>query len=197
MENHNLLQSYRFGESIDLILAAKSGNIQAFNRLILEYQDPIYSLVSYLCGDSQDSERITQLVFQCIRNELAGCSLENFHLWVFQIAFSVCHKQLSRNYSWVFNRRNHHYPASKEPMTGNLVKDPESKTEQFPGNETMYMQQCLVQLPYKYREVIVLVDIGAMDYASTAIILKISEAVVRRRLSQARQYFARTGSVHL
>lgn len=197
MSGHNLFQSYRFGESQDLILAARSGNLQAFNRLILEYQDPIYSLVSYLCGDARSSERITQLVFQRVLKELPGCSLEDFYVWIFQVALKVCQKQLNRNNLWSFNRHNHNHPTNETLIRKDLVQAQNHKPKFIPENDAAYLQQRLVNLPYRYREVIVLIDIGAMDYASTARILNISEMDVRQRLTKARQQLAFADSVHL
>lgn len=149
-------------ETPDLIYAAQQGNLQAFNRLIADYGDLIYRLISRAALPGLDAEPFAQTAIQTIYRKLPGYRGGDFRLWIFKHLVNFCRSQI---------RRNHSHP--KEPQ--------EIKTEE------QILQWCLSKLPMNERLVVILVDMEKLNYGETAVVLGIPAKAVQSRLARARR----------
>lgn len=74
----------------ELVLAAKSGNRDAFNELISNYTDRIYRLAWKLSGNEEDASDIFQETFLKAVDNIDSFRLESsFGTWLYTIAMNV------------------------------------------------------------------------------------------------------------
>ena len=171
-----------------LIEQAQAGDLDAFNQLVLHYQDGLYHYAVSLVNDPDLAEDITQesliKAFQNIKN-LQGYS---FRAWLFRIITNTA-RDLAR-------RIARHPSVSLYPKDGNgeevespeWLIDPTSSVEEIvQGNEfSARLYELLDELPEAYRNVLFLVDVQEMDYIEAAQILNIPLGTVKSRLARAR-----------
>jgi RNA polymerase sigma factor (sigma-70 family) len=148
-------------ETPELIYAAQHGNLQAFNRLIADYGDLIYRLLSRAALPDLDAEPLTQAAIQNIYRKLPGYRDGDFRLWIFKHLVNFCRSRI---------RRNHSHP----------------KKLQETSTEEQILQRCLSELPVEERLVVILVDMEKLSYGETAAVLGIPVKAVQSRLARAR-----------
>src|SRR5512133_875943 len=83
-------------DETSLILEAKHGDLDAFNRLVLAYQDQTYNLAFRLLGEDASAQDATQIAFinayQAIKSYRGG----SFRAWILRILTNVCYDELRR-----------------------------------------------------------------------------------------------------
>jgi len=149
-------------ETPDLIYAAQQGNLQAFNRLIADYGDLIYRLLSRAALPGLDAEPLTMAAIRNLYRKLPGYRGDDFRLWIFKHLVNFCRSGIRRNQS-----------HTKEPQ--------EIKTEE------QILQRCLSKLPMEERLVVILVDMEKLNYDEAAVVLGIPVRVVQSRLARGRR----------
>ena len=177
-----------FLDEIDLIAAAKQGDLEAFNSLVLSYQDRIYNLSARILGDKDLAEDITQNTFLTAYLNLPRFRNGSFRSWLYRIATNLCYD---------VHRRQKRYPLMSladndlaeerlSPISNFSSSSvlPEKEIERHESEQAI--QHALNQLEMNHRAVIVLVDIQDNDYQEAAQILGIPVGTVKSRLVRAR-----------
>lgn len=171
-----------------LIADALQGDIDAFNHLVLKYQDLLYNHAYGLLGDRQMAEDVTQdgfiRAFQRI-NQFRGGS---FRAWLLRIVTNACYD--------VTRRFQRHPTVSLFPEneSGEEIESPAWEADPGPSVEvlvernafTTQVYRALDELPAAYRSVLILVDLQGLDYVEVAHILNIPLGTVKSRLTRAR-----------
>lgn len=172
----------------DLVRVAQKGDTEAFNQLVLSYQDRIFSLAVRILGDEDAADDITQNTFLSAYLNLPRFRNGSFRSWLFRIATNLCYD--------VHRRRKRHPLLSienKDLAEENILPlydfsapslIPESAVEKLELERTV--QHALNQLEEDQRTVVVMVDIQEFDYRETAQILGIPIGTVKSRLARAR-----------
>jgi RNA polymerase sigma-70 factor (ECF subfamily) len=172
----------------DLVLAAQKGDLEAFNHLVLSYQDRIFNLSARILGDHDLAEDITQNTFLTAYLNLPRFRNGSFRSWLFRIATNLCYD---------VHRRHKRYPVlSLENEV--LAEERNSPLHDFSGSSIMpemeverheleqVIQQALNRLDADQRTLVVLIDQQDFDYAEVAQILRIPIGTVKSRLARAR-----------
>lgn len=167
-------------DTLKLIFAAQAGDLQAFNRLLLEYQDAIHSLIYYLCP-GQDVEAKMQTAILQVYRCLPGYHAGDFRLWLFKIVVNVCRGAQPRHWFKILPSRNGRKPQLS--ISGRALPLNRNKSESI---GTPDIQSCLSNLDPEQREIVVLIDMEKLDYAQAAAVLGIPLNSVSKRLSRAR-----------
>jgi RNA polymerase sigma-70 factor, ECF subfamily len=177
----------------ELILAARKGDVGAFNQLVLSYQDRIYNLATRIVGDIDVAEDITQNTFLTAYLNLPRFRNGCFRSWLYRIATNLCYD--------VYRRHKRHPVLSldnNDLAEENLVPlsdfsspsvSPEAEVERLELERLV--QSALDQLDTDHRAVVVLVDLQNCDYQEAAQILRIPIGTVKSRLARARQHLHR------
>lgn len=177
-------QSFEHG----LVFNATNGNLDAFNQLVLDYQDIVYNHVYHLLGDHDWAEDVTQESFIKAYQKLDDYRGGSFRAWVLRIATNASYD--------LFRRASRHPTQPLYPVTddGEEVESPawlvdpassvEKTVQQKEDDEDLY--RMLNELPLAYRSVILLVDVYEMDYAEVAEALHLPIGTVKSRLARAR-----------
>lgn len=172
-----------------LIQAARRGDLDAFNRLVLDYQDMLYNQAYRVIGEPDAAEDATQEAFISAFRKLRTYRGGSFKSWLLRIVTNACYDEL--------RRRKRRPVAPLEPITrdGDDVESPywlidpsESPEESVQRSElAQAIQHCLNQLSPDFRMVVVLVDVQGLDYSDAAQIIEKPLGTVKSRLARARQ----------
>jgi len=171
-----------------LILEAQRGELDAFNRLVLAYQDMVYSQAYRMMGEGPAAEDATQDAFIAAFRKLSTYRGGSFKAWLLRIVTNVCYDEL---------RRRKRRPTTPLEPTDNDDEEIESPRWLSDPNETpeeraerqelaRALQRCLNGLPEEFRSVVALVNIQGMDYTEAADVLGKPLGTVKSRLARAR-----------
>ncbi len=172
----------------DLIRDAKQGDLEAFNRLVLAYQDRLYNIAYRILGDSALAADSTQEAFILAFRKLNTYRGGSFKAWIFRIVTNACYDELRRQ------KRRPTVPL--EPLTDDEQEiesprwiadpsaSPEEKLEILELDQAI--QNCINALPLEFRAVVVLADIQGLGYKETALALKKPLGTIKSRLARAR-----------
>ena len=171
-----------------LIRDAKRGDLDAFNRLVLEYQDMLYNTAYRILGDPAHAADATQEAFISAFHRLTSYRGGSFKAWLLRIVTNACYDEL---------RRQKRRPTTPlEPLTEN---DDEMETPRWLADsaaspeqqvETLELEQaiqnCIEALPPDFRAVVILTDMQGLDYQEVAAALKKPLGTIKSRLARAR-----------
>ena len=175
-------------ESI-LIRNAKKGDIDAFNRLVLTYQEQVFNLACRMLNDEMAAEDVAQKTFINAFHHLKSFRGGSFRAWVLRIAANNSYDEL---------RRKKRKPT--QPLTvidfesGEEMDDPiwleddrDSPEEHILKKELEeVIQRCIDRLPKTYRAVLILVDVQGFEYQEASLIAGSPIGTIRSRLARAR-----------
>ncbi len=172
----------------NLVRVAQKGDLDAFNQLVLSYQDGIFNLAARIIGDEDAAEDITQNTFLAAYLNLRGFRNGSFRGWLYRIATNLCYD---------VHRRHKRYPVlpiddkdlAEEKLSplfdfSSSSVLPETELERHELEQVI--RHALNQLDPDQRTVVVLVDLQDFDYREAAQILGIPVGTVKSRLARAR-----------
>jgi len=172
----------------DLVLAAQKGDLEAFNQIVLFYQDRIFTLASRILGDADSAEDLAQNAFISAYRNLSSFRNGSFRSWLYRIATNLCYDEIRRrkrhpliSLEYEDTEEERFVPAFDLPDPRIL---PEKEYEQHELKRVI--QRAIDKLDPNQRAVLVLVDLQDFDYQEAAQILGIPIGTVRSRLARAR-----------
>lgn len=164
-----------------LIRAARRGDLDAFNTLVVAYQGKAYNLAYRLTGDPASAADATQDAFLRAYHELHTFRDGSFGGWLMRIVSNLCYDELRR----VKRRPVTSLDTSEgEIRFASQADSPEQAAQQSELNRAI--QECLKALPDDQRTAAILCDIQGYDYLEIAGIMGVPVGTVRSRLSRAR-----------
>jgi RNA polymerase sigma-70 factor (ECF subfamily) len=168
-----------------LIQEAKKGDVSAYNRLVLHYQQAVYNVAYRIMGEPQAAEDATQEAFISAYKALNRFRGGSFKAWLMRIATNACYDELR----W----RKRRPQSSLDELTQDnesfaFLRSPEEGPEgQQQRLEIMRaIEHCLQSLPDDQRITAVLGDVEGYDYNEIAAITRVSLGTVKSRMSRAR-----------
>lgn len=171
-----------------LVRRAWTGDLDAFNQLVLTYQDLAYSHAYALLGDRATAEDAAQESFIRAFHGIRGFRGGSFRGWLLRIVTNASYDLLRKA------KRHPTVALLPEDDYGDQVESPawladpgasvEATVEQAEYSESIY--RMLDELPEAYRSVLTLVDLHELDYEETARVLGIPLGTVKSRLARAR-----------
>lgn len=171
-----------------LIQDARKGDLDAFNRLVLAYQDMVYSQAYRMMGESQSAEDAAQEAFISAFRKLHTYRGGSFKAWLLRIVTNACYDEL--------RRRQRRPTAPLEPVNdyGEEIESPswmidpgespEDSTERSELGEAI--QRCLDELSPEFRSIVILVDIQGLDYQEASEAIGKPLGTIKSRLARAR-----------
>lgn len=168
-----------------LIRQAQGGDVAAFNRLVVQYQELVFNVAYRIMGDPAVAEDVAQETFITAYQSLRGFRGGSFKAWLIRVATNRCYDELRRR-----KRRpqtsldeivdeNESFAFLRSPNEG-----PEAHRQRV--ELALTIERCLKTLPDDQRVVTVLSDIEGYDYEEIASITRVSLGTVKSRLSRAR-----------
>ncbi len=171
-----------------LIQAALQGDLDAFNRLVLAYQDMVYTQAYRMMGEQEAAEDASQDAFISAYRKLDSYRGGSFKAWLLRIVTNVCYDELRRRKRRPTTPLEPLDNENEEIESPRWISDPgESPEESAERSElARALQRCLDGLPPEFRAVVALVDVQGLDYSEAAQALGAPLGTVKSRLARAR-----------
>ncbi|MBN8691391.1 MAG: RNA polymerase sigma factor [Armatimonadetes bacterium] len=168
-----------------LVLAAKAGNFDAFEKLFDRHRQMVYRFAFQMCGRRDDAEDIVQEVFVRAYKNLERYRDEaKFTTWLLRIATN-----LGTDRARMSNRRQHLEQQEAQGalswMTANVNDDPVDNLEG--DRRVMILRKAIAALPEHHRNMIVLRDIEERDYEEIGQICGCTVGGAKLRVLRARR----------
>ncbi len=171
-----------------LIQDAQRGDLSAFNRLVLNYQDALFNTALRILGDDSLAADATQDAFISAFKNLNSYRGGSFKAWLMRTVTNACYDELRRQ------KRRPTIPLEPANDEDEEIESPRwladstmGPAEKFEADELEHaIQHCLENLPTDFRIVVVLADIQGMDYSEVATVAKAPLGTVKSRLARAR-----------
>jgi RNA polymerase sigma-70 factor, ECF subfamily len=172
-----------------LIQSAMKGELDAFNRLILAYQDLAFNVACRMLNDDDLAADAVQNAFISAWRNLSTYRGGSFKAWVMRMVTNGCYDEL---------RRQKRRPTTPlEPLSADdneEIDSPQWMASDDPSPESTLeqdelehaLQHCLENLPLDFRTVVVLVDVQGMDYEEVAQSAHAPLGTIKSRLARAR-----------
>jgi RNA polymerase sigma factor (sigma-70 family) len=171
-----------------LIDSARRGDLDAYNRLVLAYQDMVYNQAYRLMGSLEPAEDATQDAFISAYRNLSSYRGGSFKAWLLRIVTNACYDELRRQ------KRRPTIPLEpldaedEEVESPRWLADPSESPEETAERAELNqaLQHCLSDLPEEFRAVVILVDVQGLDYSEAAQAIGKPLGTVKSRLARAR-----------
>jgi len=168
----------------DLISRSKSGDVEAFNLLVEQYQRLVYNLALRMLGNAEAAEDASQDTFLSAYKAIGGFRGGSFKSWVLRIAANSCHDKMrvARRYRVV----------SLDTLMLELDDLPQSNNNESPEDYALrrelgrFLNDGLTHLPEDQRLVVVLSDVQGLSYEEVAQVAGCSLGTVKSRLNRGR-----------
>ncbi|MGA2489032.1 MAG: sigma-70 family RNA polymerase sigma factor [Anaerolineales bacterium] len=175
-------------DELALILDAQHGNLEAFNSLVLAYQDMLFSTALRILGDEDLAADAVQEAFLSAFRGLNSYRGGSFRAWLLRTVTNACYDELRRK------KRRPTTPLEPETADGEEIESPRWLADpNVSPEEHLYqaelehaIQHCLENLPTDFRTVVVLADIQGLDYSEVAAVVKKPLGTIKSRLARAR-----------
>lgn len=170
-----------------LITAAQQGRVDAFNELVLVYQQQVYNLAYRILGDPASAADATQEAFISAYQNLHRFRGGSFRSYLLRIVSNGCYDELRRRKrrpTTSFEDFGEDMDEEANPFLVNGRERPEEYTER---QEMAHVIQAGIEtLPPDQRVTLVLSDVQGLSYQEIAEATDVSLGTVKSRLARAR-----------
>jgi RNA polymerase sigma factor (sigma-70 family) len=171
-----------------LIASAQKGDLDSFNRLVLAYQDMVYTQAARLLNDDQAADDATQdafiSAFRSIRKYRGG----SFRAWLLRIVTNACYDELRRQKRRPTTPLEPRDDAGDEIESPAWIADPQETPEEALERSELgsALQNCIEKLPIDFKTVLYLVDVQGLDYNEVSVVINKPLGTVKSRLARGR-----------
>ncbi len=190
MNKESIITTVKSKEDALLVEKASQGDRQAFNKLILKYQDRVYSICFKITGDYDTANDCAQETFIKVFKKLKSFKGKSkFSTWLYSVTVNTCKNYITSSY------------YKKEYSTINIVKDKNNQQiGEFEVTDNRYdpekeiladeveekIKGAVLQLPVDLRIIVIMKDMEGRTYEEVANILSMKEGTVKSKLARAR-----------
>lgn len=171
-----------------LILSAQRGDLDAFNTLVLAYQDMLFNTALRILGDDELAADATQDAFLSAFRGLNTFRGGSFKAWLLRTVTNACYDELRRKKRRPTTPLEIDTADGEEMDSPRWLADPAMTPEQ--SAEALELehaiQHCLDNLPLEFRTVVVMADLQGMDYTEVASATRAPLGTIKSRLARAR-----------
>jgi len=173
-------------DEADLISAAQQGKMDAFNDLVLTYQQQVYNLAYRIMSDPASAADATQEAFIAAFRSIGRFRGGSFKSYLMRIVSNRCYDELRRR-----KRRPatsfEDFGAVDEESNPVLINGHEGPEEYTERQEMARMIQTGIEtLPPNQRITLVFSDVQGLSYQEIAEAMNVSLGTVKSRLARAR-----------
>jgi RNA polymerase sigma-70 factor (ECF subfamily) len=182
----------KIDQDYELIKAIRAGRSDLFDELVQRYERQLYYFGLKMCAEPRDAEDVVQETFLNAYKYLKDFRYETkFKNWLYRIATSNCVKK---------RRKSKFAPERELSLEEFMPQDETAVDRQVPAWATLpldqllneelgrTLKQAIVEVPEKYRVVLVLRDIEGFSTEESAQILNLTPANIKVRLHRARLF---------
>ncbi|EMI56194.1 RNA polymerase sigma factor [Rhodopirellula sallentina] len=170
-------------DEVELIRRALAGDEPAFESLVIEHQDRLYSAMIQVTGSVHDAEEVTQEAF--IRAFLKLDTFQQnsqFFTWLYRVAFNIALSRKRRK------RAKISLDQQREDIGNDVIDHGEAvDAGMIRQDQVSLVQNAMDQLSEQHRAILVLREMNEASYEEISEILELSIGTVRSRLNRARK----------
>ena len=171
-----------------LIQDAQKGSLDAFNTLILHYQDSVYNTALRILGDEDQAADAAQEAFISAFKSITSFRGGSFKAWLMRTVTNACYDELRRQ------KRRPTTPLEPDTEDGEEMESPRwladpgmTPAQKSEADELEHaIQHCLNNLPLEFKTVVIMADIQGMDYTEVATSVRVPLGTIKSRLARAR-----------
>jgi RNA polymerase sigma-70 factor (ECF subfamily) len=171
-----------------LIQDAQHGDLDAFNRLVLAYQDALYNTALRILNDEDQAADAAQEAFISAWKSIHAYRGGSFKAWLLRTVTNACYDELRRQKRRPTTPLEPANDDDEEIESPKWMADssmtPEEKAEAVEVEHAI--QHCLDDLSPEFRIVVVLADVQGLDYSEIATAIKTPLGTIKSRLARAR-----------
>ncbi len=169
-----------------LIQDAQNGDVNAYNTLVLHYQDLAYNVAYRIMGEPDGAADATQEGFISAYRALNRFRGGSFKAWLLRIVTNACYDELRRRKRRPKASLDALYVEDPTPSNANPapIEQPEAYATRMDLQEAIL--ECLQDLPEDQRAVAILSDIEGFSYDEIGDSVGCALGTVKSRLSRAR-----------
>ncbi len=173
-------------DEASLIAAAQQGKVDAFNELVLTYQQQVYNLAYRIMSDPASAADATQDAFISAYQSIGRFRGGSFKSYLMRIVSNRCYDEL---------RRRKRRPATSFDDFGEVDEEANpaltnghERPEEYAERQEMahVIQAGIETLPHDQRITLVLSDVQELSYQEIADAMDVSLGTVKSRLARAR-----------
>lgn len=171
-----------------LIKKAKAGNMTAFERLIISYEQSVYNIAYRMFNNEEDAKDMSQEVFIKVYKNIAKFDENSkFYTWLHRITVNTCIDEIRRRKG----KETNSIDDIVEMDEGNLKKqyqsDSKTPEDKLISKENIEnIKAAISSLSENHKMLIILRDIQGLSYLEISEITGISLGTVKSRLARAR-----------
>ena len=175
-------------EESRIVQKVLKGDVNAFEKLVLEYEKNVYNIALRMTGNSEDASDMTQEAFIKAYNSLQSFRGDSkFSVWIYRIATNVCLDFLRSK--------------SRRPTVSLSVEDNEGEEVQLDVADESQSPELLLDrqmtresvrrgletLSPEYRQILLLREIQGLSYDEISQALGLEVGTVKSRIFRARK----------
>jgi len=177
-------------DEFNLISSAQQGDLDAFNRLVIAYQDLAFNLALRMLNDESNAEDATQIAFISAYRHIKQFRGGSFKAWVLRMVTNSCYDELRRKTRHPTQPLEPSDPETDQEMESPAwladehAIDPQHSLEQQELEHAL--EHCLEKLPEEFRAIVIMADIEGLDYIEVSRAINTPMGTVKSRLARAR-----------
>lgn len=171
-----------------LVKRSKSGDIEAFEQLIFDYQKKAYNIALRIMGNQEDAKDMCQEAFIRIYKSIEGFKEQSsFSTWMYRIVTNVCLDEIRKKKKSEAVSLDGTYETENGEIHFEIASDDDTPEESYVRAEKKsIILKSINELSEEYKTAIVLRDIQGFSYEEIANILCCSIGTVKSRINRAR-----------
>lgn len=172
----------------NLIKKAQSGDMTAFEKIVIEYQSIIYNTAYKISSNTEDAYDISQeSLLKIYKNIKYFEGKSKFSTWVYRIVTNTALDYIKKHRKGNVVSLNAEMGEDGDSYIDNIKDDSPTPQDMLESEETKKLvHQALDKLNPNHKAVLVLRDINGLSYEEIAQVLMCSEGTVKSRINRAR-----------
>ncbi len=169
----------------ELIKRFQEGDVYAFEQIVHRYKNQLINFVYNFIGNRIEAEDIIQETFlRVYKNKHLYRNIAKFSTWIYTIAGNLAKTELRKRRRRRLLSLNKIGYNDKDYDVPDLFASPEERVDG--GMKEKEIREKILDLPQKFREVVILRDIEEFSYEEISNILKIPIGTVKSRVNRGR-----------
>ena len=171
-----------------LISDAQNGSLDAFNTLVLHYQDSVFNTALRILGDEDQAADAAQDAFISAFKSITSFRGGSFKAWLMRTVTNACYDELRRKKRRPTTPLEPDTDDGEEMDSPRWLADPNMTPDQVAEADEVEhaIQHCLDNLPLEFKTVVVMADVQGMDYTEVASAVRVPLGTIKSRLARAR-----------